>query len=207
MTQATNENFVDMDSMFVLDEGRLTKDPEYNQYTAEDGTKVDVTKVTIATDDGYFDKKTNQWKDHTSFFRMTAFGDNALHLRDWGRKGRQITAIVTVEDKNYEKNGKTIWYTDIRIENFKFLDTKDAFSNDKQTQNTQSADNTHKDTLTNAQENANKKQEHLSTDEKLEASQEKIMRESQKRQHEKAEQKKQGSDKPKGSECEQTALI
>lgn len=98
--------------------GRLTKDPEV-KYTS--GTQTAVVQATIAIDEG----KDKDGKKQTQFPRVVVFGKQAESLGKYTEKGCRIEVtgrIVTGSYKN--KNGDTVWTTDILASRVEFIDFK-----------------------------------------------------------------------------------
>jgi single-strand DNA-binding protein len=91
--------------------GRITADPELN-FTA---SQMAVTKFTIAVDRHSKDKGAD-------FIRVTAFGNRAENICRYMRKGRQIAVEGRIQTGSYTgKDGKTVYTTDVIIDNDEFL--------------------------------------------------------------------------------------
>jgi single-strand DNA-binding protein len=91
--------------------GRITADPELN-FTA---SQMAVTKFTIAVDRHSKDKGAD-------FIRVTAFGNRAENICRYMRKGRQIAVEGRMQTGSYPgKDGKTVYTTDVIIDNDEFL--------------------------------------------------------------------------------------
>jgi single-strand DNA-binding protein len=91
--------------------GRITADPELN-FTA---SQMAVTKFTIAVDRHSKDKGAD-------FVRVTAFGNRAENICRYMRKGRQIAVEGRIQTGSYTgKDGKTVYTTDVIIDNDEFL--------------------------------------------------------------------------------------
>lgn len=91
--------------------GRITADPELN-FTP---SQLAVTKFTIAVDRHSKDKGAD-------FIRVTAFGNRAENICRYMRKGRQIAVEGRIQTGSYpNKDGKTVYTTDVIIDNDEFL--------------------------------------------------------------------------------------
>lgn len=91
--------------------GRITADPELN-FTS---SQMAVTKFTIAVDRHSKDKGAD-------FIRVTAFGNRAENICRYMRKGRQIAVEGRIQTGSYTgKDGKTVYTTDVIIDNDEFL--------------------------------------------------------------------------------------
>lgn len=99
-----------MNKVFMI--GRLARDPEVS-YTASNKA---VAKFTLAIDAG---------KDHTDFPRVTVFGQTAENVGRYMKKGRQIAVEGHIATGSYEKDGKTIYTTDIIGDRVEFLGRRD----------------------------------------------------------------------------------
>jgi single-strand DNA-binding protein len=74
-----------------------------------------VTKFTIAVDRHSKDKGAD-------FVRVTAFGNRAENICRYMRKGRQIAVEGRIQTGSYTgKDGKTVYTTDVIIDNDEFL--------------------------------------------------------------------------------------
>ena len=100
-----------MNSVILI--GRLTKKPEL-EYTAGN---TPVTKFTIAVDR---DKK----DDDTDFIRITVFGRQAENVCRFMDKGRQISVMGRIQTGSYQKDGKTVYTTDVIANRVEFLSGK-----------------------------------------------------------------------------------
>ena len=97
--------------------GRFTKKPEL-EYTPSNTA---VTKFTIAVDRG---------KDKgADFIRVTAFDRQAENICRYMDKGRQIAILGKIQTGSYEKDGRTIYTTDIISEHSEFLSNNEPRSN------------------------------------------------------------------------------
>lgn len=100
-----------MNSVILI--GRLTKKPEL-EYTAGN---TPVTKFTIAVDR---DKK----DEDADFIRITVFGRQAENVCRFMDKGRQISVMGRIQTGSYQKDGKTVYTTDVIANRVEFLGGK-----------------------------------------------------------------------------------
>ena len=89
--------------------GRLGKDPELKETD-----RSSICKLTLATDEGWKDKNTGEWKEKTEWHNIVIFGKRAEWAAEWLSKG----ALVYVDgkittDKWEDKDGNTRYTTKI----------------------------------------------------------------------------------------------
>lgn len=94
--------------------GRLTKDPDI-KYTT---TGTALTNIVVAVDTGYGEKK------HTDFPRISVFGKTAENLGLFSGKGLKVAVKGRIQTGSYEKDGKTVYTTDLVADYVDFLDFK-----------------------------------------------------------------------------------
>ena len=94
--------------------GRLTKDPEV-KYTP---TQTAIANVTIAIDGGYGEKK------RTDFPRITVYGKTAENLEKFVGKGQKIAVRGRIQTGSYEKDGRTVYTTDLIADQVEYLEFK-----------------------------------------------------------------------------------
>lgn len=97
-----------MNSVILI--GRLTKKPEL-EYTAGN---TPVTKFSIAVD-------RNKKDAGADFVRITVFGKQAESTCRYMDKGRQIAISGRIQTGSYEKDGRTVYTTDIVADHVEFL--------------------------------------------------------------------------------------
>lgn len=96
--------------------GRLTKDPEVNEY-GKGKNKTIVATFTLAVD-GYGDK--------TNFIRCKAFNTKADFCENYLFKGVKIGITGEIATDSYEdKNGNTVYTTEVVCNDFTFCEKKD----------------------------------------------------------------------------------
>lgn len=95
--------------------GRLTKDPEV-RYTS--GTQMAVCTFTIAIDRPV---KAGAEKQ-TDYPRVTCFGKQAENCERFLAKGRLVGVQGRLQTGSYEKNGATVYTTDVIADRVEFLE-------------------------------------------------------------------------------------
>lgn len=95
--------------------GRLTKDPDI-KYTT---TGTALTNIVVAVDTGYGEKK------RTDFPRISVFGKTAENLGLFSGKGLKVAVKGRIQTGSYEKDGKTVYTTDLVADYVDFLDFKE----------------------------------------------------------------------------------
>lgn len=102
-----------MNSVNLL--GRLTKDPESYAPQKKDGTLV--VKFTLAV---------QRDKENADFIRCTCFGKTAETVEDYLRKGSMIGVTGRIQTGSYEKDGATVYTTDVIVDRFDFAEKREA---------------------------------------------------------------------------------
>ena len=92
--------------------GRLTGDPE-TRYTAK--TQTAVTTFTVAVDRPTKEKETD-------FIRVKVFGKQAETCEKYSYKGQKIAIAGSIQTGSYEKNGETVYTTDVVANRVEFLE-------------------------------------------------------------------------------------
>ena len=106
--------------------GRLTKDPEL-RFAAGSGTAV--SRFTVAIN--------RQFKrDETDFINCVAFGKTAETISNYLTKGRQIALTGSIRTGSYDaQDGTKRYTTDVAVESFEFVGSKDGTSNNRASHN------------------------------------------------------------------------
>ena len=99
--------------------GRLTRDPDV-RYGAE--TQRAVARFTIAIDRGK-DKNGNDLG--ADFPSIVCFGKTAELCERYLKKGRMVGITGRLQTGKYEKNGQTVYTTDVLADRVEFLDWGD----------------------------------------------------------------------------------
>ncbi|WP_424236388.1 single-stranded DNA-binding protein [Bhargavaea ginsengi] len=93
--------------------GRLTKDIQL-RYTNSGKA---VANATLAVDRRF-------QKDKTDFINLVIWDKQAENLANYTGKGSRIGVNGRIETDSYEKDGQRVFKTEVVVENFTFLDSK-----------------------------------------------------------------------------------
>lgn len=107
--------------------GRLTKDPVIN-YSQNGGT---VTSFTLAVDRSV--KKGDEWVREADFIRCVAFGKKAEFVEKYFNKGSFAVVSGSIKTGSYDKDGITVYTTDIWVENVEFGGAKNEADTERPT--------------------------------------------------------------------------
>jgi len=99
--------------------GRLTKDPEL-RYGAESQSAV--CRFSVATDRG---KDRNGEDLGTDFPSVVCFGKTAENCERFLKKGRLVGVSGRIRTGKYEKNGQTVYTTEVYADRVEFLEWGD----------------------------------------------------------------------------------
>ncbi|NCB42025.1 MAG: single-stranded DNA-binding protein [Clostridia bacterium] len=99
--------------------GRLTKDPDV-RYGAEN--QLAVARFSVAIDRG---KDRDGQSRGTDFPNIVCFGKTAELVEKYMTKGRLVGIQGRVQTGKYEKDGRTVYTTDILADRVEFLDWGD----------------------------------------------------------------------------------
>ena len=102
--------------------GRLTKDPEVKYTAGEKPTAV--ARFSIVVNDGYGEN------ERTSFINIVAFGKQAENCERFLSKGRQVGITGRIQTGSYEKDGRTVYTTDVIASRVEFLGGRAAETDD-----------------------------------------------------------------------------
>lgn len=100
-----------MNSVLLI--GRLTRDPEVRYTTGQNQTAV--ARFGIAVTDGYGEN------ERTSFINIVVFGRQAENCEKYLEKGRQVGITGRIQTGSYEKDGRTVYTTDVVANRIEFL--------------------------------------------------------------------------------------
>ena len=105
--------------------GRLTRDPEV-RYTA--------SQMAVATFSVAIDRPTRTGSERqTDFPRVTVFGKQAENCEKYLAKGRRVAVEGRIQTGSYQnKNGDTIYTTDVVANRVEFLDWGDRSQGESQ---------------------------------------------------------------------------
>jgi len=105
-----------MNKVFLV--GRLTRDPEL-RYGASNNA---VMRTSIAVDRQFTNQNGEREAD---FINIVAFGNRAETMKKYLTKGSQIAVDGRIQTGSYDgADGKKVYTTDVIVENFQFLDTR-----------------------------------------------------------------------------------
>lgn len=96
--------------------GRLCKDVESRTVATRDGD-LSVSRYTLAVD-----RKGK--KDETDFISCVCFGKTAEFAEKYLSKGMKVAIEGRIQAGKYEKDGRTVYTTDIVVENHEFCERK-----------------------------------------------------------------------------------
>lgn len=94
--------------------GKLGRDPE----TTYSGAGLAIVKFSLAT------TETVKKEKQTSWHRCVAFGKTAETIEKYCKKGSKLLVDCRIQYGQYEKDGRTIYTTDLIVNAFRFLDSK-----------------------------------------------------------------------------------
>ena len=116
----------------VILSGRLTRDPEYKKDS-------EVAKATIAVDR----QVGKDQEKKTDFIPLTAFKTKAALMAKYLYKGSRLLVNGSIRTGSYKnKEGNTIYTTEVIVNRVEFLDTKkEADEHRSNSQNSSNADN------------------------------------------------------------------
>ena len=103
-----------MNSVILM--GRLTRDPELNRSS---GGKA-FTRFSIAI---------NRIGEGTDFINCVAWEKTAETIAEYFKKGQRILVQGSIRTGSYEKNGQTVYTTDILISRFEFIESSNKNKN------------------------------------------------------------------------------
>jgi len=103
--------------------GRTGKDPEVT-VVASSGRQL--AKFSMATNEGYFDKNSNAWKDlPTEWHNIVVWGPLAQKVEKSVGKGDMVLVEGSIRTRKWkDKNGQDRWNTDIQADNVIVLDRR-----------------------------------------------------------------------------------
>lgn len=103
-----------MNSVILI--GRITKDIELRYTNGEN--QIAVASFTVAVD--------RMKNDETDFTRVTVFGKTAENTANYLHKGSRVGIQGRLQTGSYkDKDGKTVYTTDVIADRVEFLDTRE----------------------------------------------------------------------------------
>ena len=97
--------------------GRLGSDPEIK--TFENGGKI--ANFTVATSEKWKDKTTGETKESTEWHRVTANGKLVDVIEEYVKKGHLISIDGKLRTRSWEKDGVTMYTTEIIVRDMVML--------------------------------------------------------------------------------------
>ena len=88
--------------------GRITKDPELKYTNNGNGN----TRFTLAV---------QRNKEETDFINCVAWEKTAENIAEYFKKGSQIAVQGSIRTGSYEKDGRTVYTTDVWVYKFDFI--------------------------------------------------------------------------------------
>ena len=100
--------------------GRLTRDPELRYSTEE--RQMAIARYTLAVD-----RRVKGNEKETDFINCIAFGKNAEFTEKYFKKGQRVLIEGRIQTGSYiNKDGKTVYTTDVIVDSGEFADSKGA---------------------------------------------------------------------------------
>ena len=97
--------------------GRLTRDPEL-KYSA---SNMAICRFTVAVDRRFAKQGEERGTD---FISVVSFGKTAEFVSKFFEKGRMINVVGSIQTGSYEKDGRTVYTTDIIADEINFCGEK-----------------------------------------------------------------------------------
>lgn len=108
--------------------GRLTRDAEVKYLDNNQ-----VARFTLAVDKGLSKEKKeemeSQGKPTADFINCQAWGKIAENIIKYTGKGLRVLVNGRIQTGSYEKDGQTIYRTDVVVSNIEYIDWKDSNNN------------------------------------------------------------------------------
>jgi len=117
--------------------GRLTKDPEVRY--SQGATPMAIARYTLAVDR----RMKREGEPTADFINCTVFGKAAEFTEKYLTKGTKIAVTGRIQTGSYtNKDGQTVYTTDVVVEDQEFAESKGGNSSDNTTANAKSGKNT-----------------------------------------------------------------
>ncbi|MDD2214922.1 MAG: single-stranded DNA-binding protein [Oscillospiraceae bacterium] len=97
--------------------GRLTRDPELR--TTQSG--VPVVQFTLAVDRRF---KNQNGERQADFISCQAWRQTAEFIAKYFQKGAKLAVVGSIQTGSYEKNGQTVYTTDVVVEEAYFVESR-----------------------------------------------------------------------------------
>ena len=98
--------------------GRLTKDPELKY--SQSGKAY--CRFTVAVNRDFN-------KDEADFINCVAWDKRAEAIAEYLKKGKRIALQGRLNVNSYDKNGETVWRTDVVVDKFEFVESNNQNKN------------------------------------------------------------------------------
>ena len=106
--------------------GRLTRDPEVRYSQGENSTAI--ARYTLAVDRRF--RRNNDGEQTADFIGCVAFGRSAEFAEKYFRQGLKVIVTGRIQTGSYQdKDGKTVYTTEVVVENQEFAESKAASEN------------------------------------------------------------------------------
>ena len=118
--------------------GRLGKDPESKYMPSGDC----VVNASLATSESWKDKQSGENVERTEWHRIVMFGRRAEVFAEYTRKGSQVYVEGRLQTRKWQdRDGNDRYTTEVKVDDFQFLDSKNSGSGGSSTshQNSQTA--------------------------------------------------------------------
>ena len=101
--------------------GSLGADPELRQTSSGQA----VCEMRIATNESWFDKATQEKKEHTEWHRVVVWGKTGENCAKYLAKGRRVYVEGSIQTREWnDKDGNKRWTTEVKARNVQFLSPK-----------------------------------------------------------------------------------
>lgn len=100
-----------MNSVVLI--GNLTRDPELRYSTGNN--QMAICRFTVAVNEGYGDRQ------RTSFIPIVVFNKQAENCDRYLQKGRKVAIQGRIQTGSYEKDGRTVYTTEVIANSVEFL--------------------------------------------------------------------------------------
>ena len=106
--------------------GRLTRDPEVRYSQGENSTAI--ARYTLAVDRRF--RRNNDGEQSADFIGCVAFGRSAEFAEKYFRQGLKVIVTGRIQTGSYQdKDGKTVYTTEVVVENQEFAESKATSDN------------------------------------------------------------------------------
>ncbi len=109
-----------MNSVILI--GNLTRDPELRYSTG--GNQTAICRFTVAVNDRRRNAQTQEWEDNPSFIPIVVFGKQAENCDRYLAKGRKVAVSGRIQTGSYEKDGRTVYTTEVIANSVEFLSSQ-----------------------------------------------------------------------------------